>query len=94
MFYTCGLLSAACRFLVSLASGVCPLVSKAGLDPLAGWAMSKGVFRGSWAQLGITFFGERAIFSLDACHFFPLCMLAVILLIDVTDVVTRACTGY
>ena len=41
-------------------------------------------------------FGVRAVFSIDFCHLFSQCMLAVILLIGgVTNVVvTRACNGY
>ena len=44
----------------------------------------------------LIFFGVKAVFSMDACHVFPQCILAVIPLIGgVTDVVvTRACTGY
>ena len=48
------------------------------------------------ACMGLVFFGVKAVFSVDACHLFPQCMLAVIPLTGgVTDVVlTRACTGY
>ena len=48
------------------------------------------------ACVGLIFFGVRAVFSMDACHPFPQCMLAIIPLMGgVTDVVvTRACTGY
>ena len=49
------------------------------------------------AFVGLIFFGARAVFSLDACHLFPQCMLAVVipLLGGVTGVVvTRTCTGY
>ena len=48
------------------------------------------------AYVHLIIFGARAVFSMDACHLFPQCMLAVIPLIgDVTDVVvTRACTRY
>ena len=47
-------------------------------------------------SMGLMFFGVRAVFSMDACHVFPQCMLDVIPLIGgVTGVVvTRACTGY
>ena len=38
---------------------------------------------------GLIFFGVRAVFSMDVCHLFPQCMLAVVPLIgDVTDMVT------
>ena len=45
---------------------------------------------------GFNIFGVKAVFSMDACRLFPLCMLAIIpLLGGVTGfVVTRACTGY
>lgn len=44
---------------------------------------------------GFNIFGARAVFIMDACHAFPQCVLAIILLIeDVTCVViTRACNG-
>ena len=40
-------------------------------------------------------FGARAVFSMDACHIFPQCVLAVIPLIGgvIGLVVTRAFTG-
>ena len=43
-----------------------------------------------------SFFGTRAVFSIDVCHLCPQCMLAVIPFMGgVTDVVvTRACPGY
>ena len=48
------------------------------------------------AWVGLIFFGARAFFSIDICHLFLQCMLAVIPLIGgVTDVVvSRNCTGY
>ena len=47
------------------------------------------------ACMGLVFFGARAVFSMDACHLFPQCVLADIPLIGgVTGVVvTRAHTG-
>ena len=40
-------------------------------------------------------FDERAVFSRDACHVFPQCVLTVMPLIEdlITVVMTRACTG-
>ena len=48
------------------------------------------------ACVSLIFFGERAVFSMDACCLFPQCMLAIILLIggETGILVTRACTGY
>ena len=47
------------------------------------------------ASVGLIFFGVRAVFSMDACHLFSQCMLAIVPLIrGVTDVVTTACTGF
>ena len=44
----------------------------------------------------LIFFSVRAVFSMDVCHVFPQCMLAVIPLIGglAGAVVTRSCTGY
>ena len=41
-------------------------------------------------------FGVRAVFSMDACHVFPQCVLAVIPLIggETAVVMIRDCTGY
>ena len=40
--------------------------------------------------VGFMLFGTRAIFSIDVCHLFPQCVLAIIPLIGgVTDLVTR-----
>ena len=43
----------------------------------------------------LNIFGARAVFSMDACHIFPHCVLADIPLIGgvISIVVTRACTG-
>ena len=40
-------------------------------------------------------FGAKAVFSMDDCHVFPQCVLALIPLIGgvIGVVVTRACTG-
>ena len=48
------------------------------------------------ACMGLIFFGARAFYSIDVCHLFPQCMLAIIPLIGgVTDVVvTRTCNVY
>ena len=48
------------------------------------------------ACMGLIFFGARAVVSVDACHLFPQCMLAIIPLIGgvTVVVVARACTGY
>ena len=41
--------------------------------------------------VGLIFFGASIVFSIDDCHLFPQCMLAIIPLIgDVTDVVAAA----
>ena len=37
--------------------------------------------------MGLILFGVRAVFSIDACHLFPRCMLIIIPLIGMTDVV-------
>ena len=48
------------------------------------------------ACVGLIFFGARVVFSIDICHFFPQCILAISPFIGgMTDVVvTIACTGY
>ena len=44
------------------------------------------------ACVGLIFFGERAVFIMDACHLFPQCMLAIIPMVGgvIDTVVTRA----
>ena len=46
--------------------------------------------------VGLTFFGVRVVFSIDDCHLFPQCMLAIIHLIGGLSavLVTRTCSGY
>ena len=54
----------------------------------------KGCFYVGYSLHESNIFGVRALFSMDACHVFLQCVLAVIPLIEcVTVVVTRAYTG-
>ena len=82
-----------------------PSHSWADLDPfsLVVKAVSWHVFRGGCRLImtlgilsGFNNFGARVVFSLDAFHFSPPCILAILPLLGyVTNVVvTRACTRY
>ena len=46
--------------------------------------------------MGLIFFGARGVFSIDVCHLFPHCIMAVIPFIGGVTyvVVSRACNGY